>query len=41
MSATASAALHLLAEPGILAGHRARHADQDVRPGRHAERGGK
>ena len=35
------AALHLLAEPGFLSRHRARHSDQDVRPRGPAERGGK
>ena len=35
------AALHLLAEPGILSRDRARHPDQDLRPGGPAERGGK
>ena len=33
--------LHLLAEPGILARHRAGHSDQDFRPRGPAERGGK
>jgi hypothetical protein len=41
MSATACAALHLLAKPGILAGQRARHPDQDVGPSGRAEAGGK
>ncbi len=35
------AALHLLAEPGILARQRARHSDQDFRPSGPAERGSK
>jgi hypothetical protein len=35
------AALHLLTEPGILAGQRARHADQYARPSGPAERDGK
>ena len=35
------AALHLLAEPGVLSRHRASHSDQDVRPRGPAERGGK
>ena len=35
------AALHLLAKPGILARQRARHSDQNFRPSRPAQRGGK